>query len=68
MGSHGGRQEGAVRSSFASLRGTGGFSESCVAPIALFVELKHAPQGFQRRAGGCPAPCGLQGSEPAGRD
>lgn len=57
MGSHGGEQEGAVRSSFASLRSTGGFSVSCAAPVVLLVELKHAPQGFQRRAGGCPALC-----------
>lgn len=57
MGSHGGEQEGAVRSFFASLRSTGGFSVSCAAPVVLLVELKHAPQGFQRRAGGCPAPC-----------
>ena len=51
------KYEGAVRSSLASLRNTGRFSVSCAAPVVLLVDIKHAPQGFQRRAGGCPAPC-----------
>ena len=57
MGSHRSKQEGAVHSSLASLRNTGVLSVSCVAPVVLLVDLKHTPQGFQRRAGGCPAPC-----------